>query len=299
MYDLIIIGGGPAGITSGIYGARKNLNTLILTKDFIGQLGNAGIIKNWPGEKEIKGPGLLNKFQNHLEDYQVDLKEEVVQKIEKEDNFKITTEDQSYESKTVIVASGRTPRKIGIPGEKKFTGKGVSYCVTCDGALFKSKKVVVVGGGNAGLEGSLELSDYVKKVTVLEIADKLQADELLAEKAKNKSNIEIITKAKPVEIKGDNFVNEIIYKSLKKDKKVSLNPSGIFIEIGSIPNTNFLTNLVDLNSKGELKIDKNCRTNLKGLFGAGDVTNIRDKQIVVATGEGAKAAISAYNYIKK
>lgn len=298
MKDLIIIGSGPAGITAGIYAARKNLNTLILTKDFIGQLGNSGRIENWPGEKQINGPELLNNFQDHLDSYKIELKEKTVQKIKKENNFKVITDNEVYKSKAVIVASGRISRKIGVIGEKKFTGKGVSYCVTCDGALFKDKNVVVVGAGNAGLEGALELSDYVKKVTILELEDKPQADELLVERIKSRKNVEIITKAKPIEIKGDNFVSKIIYKDLESGKKISLSAKGIFIEIGSIPNTNFLMDLINLNNKGEIKADKNCKTDMKGLFAAGDVTNVRDKQIVVATGEGAKAAISAYNYIK-
>lgn len=299
MKDLIIIGGGPAGITAGIYGARKNLETLLLSEDFIGQMGNAGIIENWPGEKEITGPELLDNFKSHLDSYQVKTKEEkVLEVVKKNKEFKVKTEENVYKSKAVIIASGRQPRHLNIPGEEEFVGKGLSYCVTCDGALFRDKEVVIIGGGNSGLEGALELADYTKKVTILEVESKLQADEYLIEKVSKLSNVEIKTEVEPIRVKGDGFVNGITYKKIDSEEKKEISVEGIFVEIGAVPTTDFVDNLVDYNKKGELIVDENCRTKTEGLFGAGDVTNIRDKQIVVATGEGCKALLSAYKYIK-
>ncbi len=299
MKDLIIIGGGPAGITAGIYGARKNLETLLLSEDFIGQMGNAGIIENWPGEKEITGPELLDNFKSHLDSYQVKTKEEkVLEVVKKNKEFEVKTEESVYKSKAVIIASGRQPRHLNIPGEEEFVGKGLSYCVTCDGALFRDKEVVIIGGGNAGLEGALELADYTKKVTILEVESKLQADEYLIEKVSKLSNVEIKTEVEPIRVKGDGFVNGITYKKIDSEEKKEISVEGIFVEIGAVPTTDFVDNLVDYNKKGELIVDENCRTKTEGLFGAGDVTNIRDKQIVVATGEGCKALLSAYKYIK-
>ncbi len=300
MKELTIVGGGPAGITAGIYAARKNLNTLLLTKDFIGQLGNAGVIENWPGEKSIRGPELLTDLEEHLRNYDIQIKEERVVEINKEkDFFKIESEEAIYRSEAVIVATGRNPRPLEIPGEKDYVGKGVSYCVTCDGALFKNKTVAVVGGGNSGLEGALELSDYVRRVTVLEIADKLQGDEFLVEKVKGKNNIEILTRVEPKEIKGDSFVSSLRYEDLDKKEAFSIDVDGIFVLIGSIPTTDMLDNSVDYNDEGEIAIDfKTCRTSVDGLFAAGDVTGVRDKQVVVSAGEGCKALISAYDYIK-
>lgn len=300
MKDIIIVGGGPAGITAGIYSARKNLNGLLLTDDFIGQLGNAGVIENWPGEKEIMGPELIANFREHLEDYDTEIKEEKVAEIMKKDDFfEVRSENTTYKSKAVIVATGRNPRPLKIPGEKEFVGKGVSYCVTCDGALFKGKTVAVVGGGNSGLEGALELSDYVEKVTVLEIADKLQGDEFLTRRVEGKDNIEVLTGVTPKRVMGDDFVSGLDYQNLDSDEEISLEVDGVFVQVGSIPTTDMLNDLADCNDGGEIVIDpKTCRTSTDGLFAAGDVTDVRDKQVVVAAGEGCKALISAYDYIK-
>lgn len=300
MRDVIIIGGGPAGITSGIYGARKNLDTLLLTKDFIGQLGNAGVVENWPGEKKIMGPELIANFREHLNDYDVEIKEEkVAQVAKKKDSFLVKSEEGEYKSKAVIVATGRNPRPLKVPGEKKYVGKGVSYCVTCDGALFRGKSVVVVGGGNSGLEGALELAEYTKEVTVLEVRNELAADEFLVERAKGVDNIEIITGIKPKKVVGDDFVTGIEVVDTDSGEERLIEAEGIFVQVGSIPTTDLLDDLVSYNDVGEIEIDTaTCRTATEGLFAAGDVTTVRGKQVVVATGEGCKALLSAYKYIK-
>ncbi len=296
MYDIIIIGGGPAGITSGIYGARKNLKVLLFSDNFIGQTGNAGKIENWPGQKETTGPELIADFVDHVESYSVEIKEEKVGGIKKGEVFEVEAESGTYKAKAVIIATGRNPRPIKVPGEKEFVGKGVSYCVTCDGALFKGKKVAVIGGGNTGLEGSLELSEYAEKVYLLEFTPDLTGDEFLKEKVKNRENIEVHTEAEVKRIKGDQFVTGVSF--LKKEEEIDLDVEGVFVQIGSIPATEFLGDLVDYNESKEIKIDRNCRTKTEGLFAAGDVTDVKGKQIVVAAGEGCKALLSAYDYIK-
>ncbi len=300
MYDLIIIGGGPAGITAGIYAARKNLKALLLTKDFIGQLGNAGVIENWPGNSTIMGPELMDNFRDHLELYDLDIKEEKVARVKKEDGmFQVKSENENYEAKSVIIATGRNPRPLKVPGEKEYVGKGVSYCVTCDGALFRDKRVVVVGGGNAGLEGALELSEYAKEVFVLDIAEKLQGDEFLVERVDERPNITVLTKVQVEEIKGGDFVEELHYKDLTENQNKTIETEGIFVQVGSIPTTDILDGLVDYNKSGEVQIDCNtCKTKTEGLFAAGDVTTVKGKQVIVAAGEGCKALLSAYNYIK-
>lgn len=301
MRDTIIIGGGPAGAVAGIYAARKNLDSLLITKDFIGQLGNAGQIENWPGDISIQGPELLEGFVDHLKSYDINLREEEVTSIEKEgDGFVIKTNENKYRAETVIVASGRRPRRLGVPGEEEFLGQGVSYCVTCDGALFQDKSVVVAGGGNAGLEGALELSEYAKEVRITEINENLQGDEFLIDRVESRDNIIVETGVKTAEIMGEDFVTEIKIEDMSSGELKKLEVDGVFVEIGSVPVTDFIDeDLVDFNEGGEVQTDpKTGATKTDGLYGAGDVTDVRDKQIVVAAGEGAKALLSAYNYIK-
>ncbi len=297
MQELIIIGGGPAGVAAGIYAARKQINTLLISKDFIGQAGQAGMIENWPGEKNILGPELMKKFQEHLNSYQIQTLEEKVVLIKKENCFKVKTENKEYSAKSVIIATGRKPRLLNVPGEKDFIGKGVSYCVTCDGAFFKNKKVVIIGGGNSGFEGAIELAEYAQEVFIFERGSEFKADKILQEKAKKKG-IKLLNNIKIEKIKGENFVQEIEY-SLNKEKK-SIKTDGIFIEIGSDPVVNFLDDsLVDFSEQKEIEIDfKTCQTKTPGLFAAGDVTTVKDKQIVVACGEGVKALISVYHFLQ-
>ncbi len=299
MYELIIIGGGPAGITAGIYAQRKKLKTLFLTKDFIGQAGLTSFIENWPGEKEIRGGELMEKFKEHLFSYNPEVKEErVVSLLKKDGLFEVKTEKNSFLSRAVIVATGRFPKKLNIPGEEDFVGKGVAYCTTCDAPLFQGKRVVVVGGGNAGLESAIELSDYAKEVTVLERFSKISGDEILQKKAKEKG-ISLFCDTEITKIEGNVLVEKIYFKNLKEEVEEVKEAEGVFIQVGTIPKTDFLKDLIDLNECGEIKIDaKTSETSIRGVFAAGDVTDVRDKQVVVAAGEGVKALLSAYKYIK-
>ncbi len=302
MHDLIIIGGGPAAISAGIYAVRKKLKTLLLTKDWGGQLNWTNLIENYPGFESTNGPELTKKLVSHLKKYQgqdLEIKEGVgVKKVEigSEQLVKIEA-DKSYQAKSLIVATGRNYKKLGIAGESEFTGKGVSYCVTCDGPLFKDKKVAVIGGGNAGLEAALDLLSYASQIYLLEFLPQLTADESLQERIRNNSQINVLTNVAVKEIKGDQLVNGLFYQERDSEQKKEIAVQGVFIEVGTIANSALLKNVVELNQEGEIKIDVQNRTSVKNIFAAGDVTNVSDKQIVVAAGEGAKAALNTYRYL--
>ncbi len=298
-YDIVILGGGPAGITASIYSIRKKLKTILITKDFIGQVGLTGNIENWPGEESILGIDLMNKFTNHLQSYSPKIIEEEVTSVTKDNNlFLIKTKTQKLQSRAVIITTGRKPKKLNIPGEKEFTGRGVVYCTTCDAPLFENKKVVVVGGGNSGFEAAIEMTDYTKDVSLYEVQDKFMADEILVEKAKKK-NVNLIKNIKLKEIKGNDFVETIICEDMRENKTKEIKADGVFIQIGSTANTKCVDSLTDKNSCGDIKINpESNETSTPGLFAAGDVSTVREKQIVIAAGEGAKAALSAYQYIK-
>ncbi len=298
MFDLIIIGGGPAGIVAGIYAARKKLKTLILTKDFLGQPGLTGTIENWPGEKSITGPELMNKFEEHLKNYEIKIKEERVVSLEKNENFIVKSEEDKFFSRAVIITTGRKSKSLNIPGEEKFIGRGVVYCTTCDAPIFQNKKVIVVGGGNAGFESAIELTDYAREVSLFEASSQCKADEFLQDKAIEKG-VKVFKNRIMKRIEGEKFLERIYYKDSTEEEKV-MDVDGVFIQIGSVPVVDFVSDLVIINENGEIEINfGNCKTKTPGLFAAGDVTNIKDKQIIISAGEGAKSALSAYDYLKK
>lgn len=303
MYDLIIIGGGPAGITAGIYAARKKLKTLLITKDFIGQAGKAGEVENYLGFEGIYGIELMRKFKKHLEKFEIEIREgEGAKRIEKANSiFEVaTTRNGRHSTKAIIIASGRDPRPLEVPGEKAFIGKGVSYCAICDAPFFKNKTVAVVGGGNAAFEAALDLTRYSPKIYILETSSKVRADEINQEKAESSGKIEIILNANVKEIKGKEMASSLVYEDATKKEIKELSVEGVFIEIGSIPATGFLTNLVDFNERDEIIINpQTCETKTPGIFAAGDVTDVKYKQIIIAAGEGAKAALAAYDYLQK
>jgi len=302
MYELIIIGGGPAAISAGIYAARKKIKTVLIAKEIGGQVTRTASIENYPGFKSISGPDLIKKLFSHLEDL-IDNGFEIkkgteVKGVKQVDNLlEIETNDGSYHAKILIVATGAYPKKLSIPGEDEFFGRGVSYCSTCDAPIFKNKEVVVVGGGNAGLEASLDLSEYASKIYLFEYMDKLSGDEYLQEKVNQDSKVSVITNARIKEIKGDKFVETLVYSDNGQDKEISI--QGIFIEIGSNSNSAFVKNMVELNELGEIKIDSKNRTSVENIFAAGDVTDVSHKQIVIATGQGARAVLNAYDYLRK
>lgn len=302
-YDLIIIGGGPAGITAGIYAIRQKLNILMITKDFGGQMAKKAVdIENYPGFKKISGLDLVRKFEEHLKSLEeVDIKMEEVVRVKKSNKtFLVFTKNNKYEAYAVIIASGADPRPLEVPGEKEFIGRGVSYCSICDGPLFKDKDVVVIGGGNAGFEAAFFLSNYVNKIYILEYSTEVKADEINQEIIKKTGKVELITNADLKEIKGDKFVNSIIYQDLKSKKTKILKISGVFVEIGTQPATSFVKDLVDFNERDEIKVEfETCQTKTPGLYAVGDLNVGKYKQIITACGEGSKAALAAYEYIQK
>jgi thioredoxin-disulfide reductase len=303
MYDLIIIGGGPGGITAGIYAARQGLKTLLITKDFGGQIVKKTVaIENYPGFEETPGLELIEKFEKHLKKQEITIEKDQVSLIEKTDGsfFVLTATKDKFEAKSVIIASGADPRHLGVPGEEEFTGKGVSYCSVCDGPLFSGKTVAVVGGGNSGFETALFLVNIAKKIYILEYGPEIKADKKNQYIASKSGKIEIITNAGVKEIKGDKFVKSIIYEDKNSGKEKILPLEGVFVEIGYQPSTSFVKDLVDFNENGEIEVDlKNYQTKTPGLFAVGDVNTGAFKQIIIACGEGATAALSAFNYLKK
>ncbi|MDD5221163.1 MAG: FAD-dependent oxidoreductase [Candidatus Pacebacteria bacterium] len=302
LYDVIIIGGGPAGITASLYAARQKMNALIITREFGGQITRKVTpVENWPGTVQITGPDLINSFQKHLRKHKIDIERDEVSKIKKVKNyFCITTKSKNhFKTYAVIVATGADPRPLEVEGEQHFVGKGVSYCPLCDGPLFYNKKVAVIGGGNSAMEAALLLSKYVNHIYILEASDKLAAFKDNQDKVLATKKAEIITSAKVLKIEGAKTVEKIIYEDKTSKHKKELEVDGIFIEIGNQPATSFLKDLVNFSKRDEIKINpRTCQTRTKGLFACGDVTDVFPKQIVVAAGEGSKAAVNAYNYVQ-
>jgi len=302
MYDLIIVGGGPAGITAGIYAARQKLNTLLITKGFAGQIARKAVaIENYPGFESTSGLELIQKFESHLKKHKINIEKDTVSKIKKKDKvFSVLTgSKKEFQSKTVIIASGADPRPLEVPGEKEFIGKGVSYCVACDAPLYANKKVAVIGGGNSGFEAALALSSWAEKIYIMETSAKPRADESNQENAKKSGKIEVITDTAVKKIQGKNFVESLVYQDQKSKKLINLEVGGIFVEIGYQPATAFVKGLVDFNERDEIMVNsKTGETKTPGLFAAGDVNDIPYKQVVIAAGEGAKAALAVSNFLR-
>jgi thioredoxin-disulfide reductase len=302
-YDLIIIGGGPAGMTAGIYACRLGLKTLLTTKSFGGQVAKKAVaIENYPGFEKISGPELVQKMEKQLKKQEIDIEIDEVLKVEKkEDIFFISTKNKKkHRAQAVILASGADPRPLEVPGEKEFIGKGVSYCSVCDGPLFKDKVVAIIGGGNAGFETAIFLANIAKKIYILEYGEEVKAFAANQEIVKKTGKAEIITNAALKEIMGDNFVNSVVYKDQKTGEEKELEVEGIFVEVGYQPATSYVKDLVEFNERDEIKVEfETCQTKTAGLFAAGDLNVGTFKQIVTAAGEGSKVALAAYNYIKK
>ncbi len=325
MLDLLIIGGSAAATTAGIYGIRRGLNLKIITKDFGGEVATSGEIGNWPGDGMIDGIALSDKFKKHLQDYKVDIEEGVlVEKITRLENgtFCISTKKESdmamaankmlalrssegakkcdYIAKTVIVTTGVHPRELGIPGEREFRNKGVSYCSTCDMALFGGKTVAVVGGGNSALESALMGVDIAKKVYVINKNATFKGDDVLIKKltAQSKDKVEILYETGTKEIIGDKFVKGVKYTS-KDGKELELKTDGVFVHIGMVPNSQIVPDNVEKNQFGEIKVNTRCETNIPGLYAAGDVSDVPFKQIVIAAGQGCTATLSAVQYLNQ
>ncbi|MDP3026516.1 MAG: FAD-dependent oxidoreductase [Nanoarchaeota archaeon] len=302
IYDLIIIGSGPAGMTAAIYAARRKIKFLILSMDIGGQMSWSSDVDNYPGLPDLAGVELVKKFNEHMKEYKIKVNQEEVKEIfRKGKTIIVKTRKNKYESKAIIIASGKSPKKLNVPGEEKYLGRGVSYCAVCDAPLQKGKIVAVIGSGNSGLDASLFLSNYAKKVYLMDIMPKIVGEPYLRDKVLKNKKINFIGNAKIKEILGDSFVNGLKYEQNGKQKKLKIDT--VFIEIGLINKADF-TN-VRKNRWGEIMIFRSTIaneenfTNIPGIFAAGDCTDIPAKQIIVAAGEGCKAALAAFDYINK
>jgi len=302
-YDLIIIGGGPAGISAGIYVARLGVKALLITKEFGGQIGKKAVdIENYPGFTKISGPELIKKMEDHLRSNEIDIEMDEVVKIEKKEGrfIVLTKGDKEYETLSIILSSGSDPRPLEVPGEKEYIGKGVSYCALCDGPIFRDKVVAIAGGGNAAFETAVFLSKIVKKIYILEFSPEVKAFESNQKLVADTGKVEIITNVAVKEIHGEDFVEFLTYEDRETGEKKSLEVQGIFIEVGHLPATSYAKGLVEFNERDEIKVQpETCQTTVPGIFAAGDVNEGIFKQVVTAVGEGAKAALAAHNYIQK
>lgn len=299
MYDLVIVGGGPAGAGAAIYVARKKLKTLIITDGWGGQSVVSADIQNWIGVKSISGLDFAKSIEEHVRAHQPDIEiwdTDLVVKVDKKnDRFFITTKlGKTLDAKTILVASGSRRRRLGIPGEDKLDGKGVAWCSTCDAPLFKDMEVAVIGGGNAGLETVLDLNPYAKKIYLLHRGDALKGDPVTQEKISKLGKVQIILNAQTQEILGDKFVSGLKYND------IVLPVQGVFIEIGSVPNAEFLGSLVSLNERGEIIVDhKTQQSSLEGIWAAGDVSDVLYKQNNISVGDAIKAVLNIYTYLHK
>lgn len=298
-YDVIIVGGGPSGLTAALYSARKELKTLVIAQDIGGQVTITNEIENYPGIDFISGPELMTNFRKQVEKFGGKFAFEEAIEVEKTaDGFRVKTTSHEYEATAVILAFGLTPRSLGVPGEDKFKGRGVAFCATCDAPLYKGKTVAVVGGGNSAIEAVTELCKIATKVYLIHRRDVFVADQVEVDRLKTFSNLEILLKHEIVEFKGSNRLETIVVKDNSGQKEnFELTVDGTFLEIGYITQTKWISSLIDLNDKGEIAVDAKCATSVPGIFAAGDVTDLAYKQIVISAGEGAKAALSAYKYI--
>ncbi len=296
VFDTIIIGAGPAGITAGIYLARRKLHILIIYDVMGGQTSLTADIENYSGFMMISGQDFTKKLDEHIDKYDINsVNDKVLKVVKKDDLFEVSSLNNKYFAKSIIIASGSEKRKLNIKGENELFNKGVTYCATCDAPLFNNMNVAIIGGGNSALEAALQLEKYAKKIYLLTINPALDGEAILIDKLKSIKNLKIITKAITKEIKGDKFVESLIYE--KDDKLLEIKVNGIFIEAGYKPNSEIFN--VKKNNLGEIIINEKNITSVPGVFAAGDVTNIMTKQIIIAAGEGAKAAISAADYLSR
>ncbi len=304
LYDLIIIGGGPAGSAAAVYAARKRLKTLLILKEWGGQSTVSDDIQNWIGTPHISGTDLALSFQKHVEEYRGDILNietgSYVSKVKKDgDTFVVTTDKaNTFSAKTILVATGSERRKLDIPGAATFEHKGITYCASCDGPLFSDMDVVVIGGGNAGFESAAQLLAYCKSVTLLNRSSDFRADAITVEKLRKHPNMTIITNAIPTEVRGDIFADTLVYQDAVTKESKELKVAGIFVEIGQIPATSFVEGLVDKTAIGQVKIDpRTQKTSQSGVWAAGDCTDVLYHQNNIAAGDAVRALEDIYLYL--
>lgn len=299
-FDVLVVGGGPAGASAAIYAARKGLRTGIVADKFGGQVAETVGIENFISVKATEGPKLVANLEAHVHEYDVDIMDnQRALSLKSGELFELELESGAVlRSKTVLLATGARWREMNVPGEQEYRGSGVAYCPHCDGPLFKGKRVAVIGGGNSGIEAAIDLANIVEHVTILEFDKSLRADEVLQRKAKSMGNIEIITEAMTTEVTGDGKrVNGLNYTDRATGENHHVELAGIFVQIGLVPNSEWLKDTIDMTARGEVIVDAKGETSLPGVFAAGDVTNSAYKQIIIAMGSGATASLGAFDYL--
>ena len=299
IFDFVSIGGGPASYNASLYAKRKGLNVLIIAKKPGGQLLNTSSVDNYLGFKELSGEALYEQFHEHVKTLDIsEINDQNVIHIDKnKDVFYLSLEDGSVvKSKTILIATGSNPRKLGVKGEVEFSNAGVAYCAICDAPLFKGKDVIIAGGGNSAVEAAIDVAKIAKHVTLVH-RSQLRADKILVDKMNEQANIKVYLESQILEIEGDTKMRSIRVLDKQSNTEFRLEADGIFIEIGNIPNSDLVKNLVELNDRNEIIVNHQQETSLEGCYSAGDVTNTPYKQIIIATAEGAKAALAANEYI--
>jgi len=299
-FDVLIVGGGPAGAAAAVYAARKGIRTGVASERFGGQVLDTLGIENFISIKETEGPKFAHALEEHVRDYDVDIMnlQRAKALVPGKDLIEVQLESgASLKSKTVIISTGARWRNINVPGEHEFKNKGVAYCPHCDGPLFKGKRVAVIGGGNSGVEAAIDLAGIVGHVTLIEFDTQLRADAVLQRKLKSLKNVDIFTNAQTTEITGDQKVNGLVYKDRASGELKKVELEGVFIQIGLVPNTDWLKGTVELTKHGEIVVDARGQTSVPGVFAAGDVTTVPFKQIIIAAGDGAKAALGAFDHL--
>jgi alkyl hydroperoxide reductase subunit F len=300
VFDVLIVGGGPAGAAAAIYSARKGIATGVVAERFGGQVLDTLAIENFVSVQETEGPKFATALEQHVKSYEVDIMD--VQRAEALIPGRINevhlANGAVLKAKTIVVATGARWRQINVPGENEYRNHGVAYCPHCDGPLFKGKRVAVIGGGNSGVEAAIDLAGIVREVTLFEFGAQLRADEVLQRKLRSLANVTIVTQAQTTEITGDGKkVNGLVYKDLRSGETKTVELEGVFVQIGLVPNTEWLKGTVELSKHGEIVVDARGATSVPGVFAAGDVTTVPFKQIVIAVGEGAKASLAAFDHL--
>jgi alkyl hydroperoxide reductase subunit F len=301
MYELIIVGGGPAGMTAAVYAARKQLNTLLISSDIGGQVMWTNSVENYMGYQFIEGDELIARFQKQVDQFPIDQKigQKVTQIRKIDGGLEVVSEKgDAYQGKAVILASGKRPRRLNVAGEMELTGRVVTYCSICDGPEYAGQRVAVIGGGNSALEAVLDVVKVAEHVDMVSVTP-LTGDPIMIDKLSDAHNLTIYTEQQTEKILGENTVSGIVIKDLKTGASKQLDVTGIFIEVGLVPNSDMAKDLLKLNQVGEVPININCETEVPGFFAAGDVTTAPEKQIIIAAGEGAKAALQAHRYLRR
>ncbi len=302
-FDLLVVGGGPAGASAAIYAARKGIRTGVVAERFGGQVLDTMGIENFISVKEIEGPKLAAALEEHVKSYEVDImnlqRAETIQPMDSEGLLTVKLANGAQlRSRSVVIATGARWREMNVPGEREYRGRGVAYCPHCDGPLFKGKRVAVIGGGNSGVEAAIDLAGIVSHVTLIEFDSRLRADEVLQRKLRSLSNVRVIVSAQTTEVHGaDGKVNALSYRDRGTNEIHQIELEGVFVQIGLLPNTDWLKGTITLSPRGEIEVDSKGQTSLAGVFAAGDATTTPYKQIIIAMGEGSKAALGAFDHL--